>query len=86
MDNLCEGCNGTCCRYISFPLKNRMDVAFSKARGFKIVDGIIFIPHVCPKLDKDGKCSIYEERPLNCRIFKPNCDVCRAVRKIKDEV
>jgi len=30
----------------------------------------------CTKLDSDGQCSIYSDRPALCRDFEPGCDSC----------
>lgn len=28
----------------------------------------------CPKLTKEGRCSIYDERPYACRVYEPGVD------------
>ena len=43
----------------------------------------------CPKLGADGRCTVYENRPLVCRIYGASellpCGECRCVRPLTEE-
>lgn len=79
---LCNKCNGACCRYIIFDLsnaKNPDEMWVLALRGFH-PGTLNTVKSVCSKLDSEGKCSIYAERPMLCRMFKlcsRECVLCR---------
>ncbi|MEO5336310.1 MAG: YkgJ family cysteine cluster protein [Magnetospirillum sp. WYHS-4] len=70
---ICKGCH-TCCENSSaFVLSG--EVARMEALGVMLqdFDGVHFIPSAingrCPMLTGEGRCSIYEDRPIGCRLF-----------------
>jgi Fe-S-cluster containining protein len=47
-------------------------------------NGMVKIQHVCQKLTKDGKCSIYDEQPQICKDWicgNKECDFCKKNKK-----
>ena len=76
--DLCLNCGGKCCRcHTSILLDDDIDhVKRLESLGAEIVDdrdfGLMMVcpDRVCPFL-KDGRCSIYEDRPAACIEF--NC-------------
>jgi hypothetical protein len=62
MEINCLGKCDRCCRYVRVPVS--WDKDYIKARGFREVDGLLEIPHICPQL-KDGKCKL-KVRPKAC--------------------
>ena len=96
---MCSDCGGFCCHstFMGYPKSKRKDkeYAFLTMRSnntwVEIDDGqryfILYQP--CPNL-KNGKCIIYEDRPLICReyptknrtnIWETKCEVLRSRRK-----
>ena len=72
--NNCNQC-GDCCRDITLPLGmifDDDDVRWIKYHGIEIIekDGRqwVKINNPCSKLI-NNKCSIYENRPFNCKVF-----------------
>ena len=63
----CKAC-GSCCKELAFFIAGDAIVReFWKARGVK---GDYFrIPHRCPQLGEDDKCTVYDSRPLACKTF-----------------
>lgn len=80
----CKDCNGACCRWLKmdYGRRDRDIEPWIKARGGLWLDGAYWLPHVCPKL-KEGKCCIYEGRPLTCRVFKVSSADCLTARKLE---
>ena len=81
MDEPCASCHGACCKCVVIRMNTRADAELAKARGLEIVDGFAIIPMRCPNLDDEGKCGIYDTRPLSCRTGRMDSDWCRACRK-----
>jgi Fe-S-cluster containining protein len=46
---------------------------FYTARGQHKPGSVVWL-FMCPKLDRDGRCTIYSRRPKICRIYEPGCD------------
>lgn len=85
-ETLCDRCTALCCKYITLEIdkptskRNHDDI-----RWYILHEGItlliekgrwlIKVPTPCSKLDKQGHCTIYEERPKTCREYSTeNCD------------
>lgn len=82
----CLECRGACCEQLILPLgPNRTVFEFMRARGqVKHSHGlnIVILDCRCPKLDEEGLCSIYEQRPVHCRAYKAGGAACiEAVRR-----
>ncbi len=82
----CEGCD-RCCRHVAIELDKPEDEEdYDQIRWFlSHKDVWIFIDHddswniqfntPCEKLSADGKCTIYEKRPILCRDYSTeNCE------------
>ncbi len=76
---LCEGCS-ICCRYATVELdipKNKDDI--DEIRWLILHDivvmvdeegsWLVLIPNVCKELSPEGRCMIYEKRPILCRNY-----------------
>lgn len=84
--NICEKCQGLCCRYIALPIETpstRGD--FDDVRWYLAHEGItvfvedddwyINIASRCKHLTRDNLCEIYAKRPRICRGYKDaSCD------------
>ena len=95
---MCDDCGGFCCHstFMGYPNSMSKDKEYKflevRSTGWvEIGDGMRYfiLPQPCPKL-KDGKCTIYKNRPEICREYptkvKPNiwetkCEVLRHRRK-----
>lgn len=80
----CEGCT-TCCEHGGLVYVRAEEVAQLEGLGVPLItlEGVAFIRRLadgsCPMLDKPGRrCSIYEERPLCCRLFPMDVLATRA--------
>lgn len=64
----CEGCEESCCGATRMT-KQELDVILSllAKKGYKQAPMGKWIEY-CEYLDKNGKCVVYEERPILCRI------------------
>ena len=83
---MCGECGGKCCQYFCF----QIDVPdtfeeFDDLRWYLLHDGItihvddgdwyISIANRCKALGDDGRCAVYEDRPVICRRYSmANCD------------
>jgi Fe-S-cluster containining protein len=84
----CDECKGACCEY--FVLKTR-DVRLPDSDSRRWLELHAEVDDAstemtfdcrCTKLTTDGRCGIYETRPLTCRLFVPGSQDCLdAVRR-----
>ncbi len=76
---LCGTCN-ICCRYATVELdvpKNTEDIDEIRwiiLHGIKVIveetnEWLVVIPEKCHELGEDGRCKIYDNRPLVCRKY-----------------
>jgi len=80
----CEDCNGACCRWAAFVCnRSRFNAEFYEARGMVWRDGAYWVPLKCPKLNDEGKCSIYPNRPMLCRLARVGDPKCLTARKLE---
>jgi Fe-S-cluster containining protein len=78
----CKECGGECCKKLAFQIeapKNPVDYGDIKWYLYHkdvIVyidnsgDWMVQVPIKCTKLDKNNRCTIYDERPPICRLSK----------------
>ena len=80
-NDLCLECL-ECCKKLKIPVGRFLDFNardFYNAREIDIIfspneEMLMFVlPHTCPKLTPEG-CSIYEDRPLACRVYDGRTD------------
>ena len=73
----CHLCQGACCESIVFDESQLSEdhKTWLSLHGNKKF-GMIEIETKCKKLDKCGKCSIYENRPEMCRVFSVGGNAC----------
>ncbi len=86
MDEQCASCNAKCCRYFCLQIDTPEDYdEYENIRWYLCHEGVtvhvdegewyLSIGNPCRKLRSDGRCEIYEDRPLICRSYSPeNCD------------
>jgi len=69
-DGACRDCRGQCCE-MPWLTKEELASANQFPDAIKFIgDTAFFLNHdKCPFLDQNGKCKIYEMRPLDCRLF-----------------
>lgn len=83
----CENCNGACCRWVMLgkipPQEARGVAEWAHARGAKVLNGVLFLPHRCPMLAQFGGCAIYPTRPAPCKNMKVGGVVCLACRELE---
>lgn len=83
----CDKCNALCCKYFCFEIDEPDDYdEFENVRWYLCHEGVsvhvdedgdwyIQIANTCTKLTSDGRCAIYEDRPLICRSYSgANCE------------
>lgn len=86
----CSVCRGACCESVVIPLApmrkacDRDDIRWLLLHGRKVESAEqggtgghgLELEARCTKLDADGRCGIYDERPMVCRLFPaggPDC-------------
>lgn len=69
-DAVCEDCRGRCC-HLPWLSEEELHLAPQFPGSVTFIGETAFIPdhNRCVFLDPKGKCSIYERRPLDCRLF-----------------
>jgi Fe-S-cluster containining protein len=89
MSSPCETCHSLCCRYFCFEIDRPDDYEeFENIRWYLYHEGVtvhidedgdwcIQIDNPCKELDKNHRCSVYEDRPLICRNYA--VDQCEAI-------
>ncbi len=82
----CAKCGGKCCKYFCFEIDEPTDYEeFEDIRWYILHKGAtvhldegdwyISIENRCKALDKENRCTIYDERPLICRQYtEDDCD------------
>lgn len=82
----CLRCGSKCCRYFCFEIDEPDDYEeFEDLRWYLCHEGVsihidegdwyISIENQCKMLGEDGRCTMYENRPLICRKYSlSNCD------------
>jgi Fe-S-cluster containining protein len=85
----CDACRGACCETLHVlgdaiarqsPTSSEFIRVFA---GAEDGHGDIELKVRCSKLTSEGLCSIYERRPLICRLFKPGSPDCIAAVKAR---
>jgi Fe-S-cluster containining protein len=87
MSDRCVQCGAKCCTYFCFEIDEPDDMSeFEDVRWYLCHEGVsvhiddegdwyIHIASRCTKLDRDNRCTVYDDRPLICRRYDPsNCD------------
>ena len=66
----CHKC-GNCCRQLIFmvPTLSKNQIEYYEKKGCEVTKNQITIPYVCPHLNSDNMCDIYEDRPLLCKVY-----------------
>lgn len=79
----CDGCGGACCRYITIaaPWVPTADRDFLLLRGTIDYDQAWRIPSPCKHLGDNGRCGIYETRPMSCKLYEIGGVACMKARK-----
>jgi Fe-S-cluster containining protein len=69
-DTVCPNCRGQCC-HMPWLSQEETQLADQFPAAVKFIgDTPFFLDHDrCVFLDREGKCSIYDLRPLDCRLF-----------------
>ena len=67
----CTGC-GLCCRNVGQTIEavKKMDGSIPFVKAFQFFTYKADASGACEKLDKDGKCTVYDNRPLVCNVEK----------------
>ena len=84
MNDICEACGGKCCVGI-IEVQSADEIFYDDALVTVIEE---FLPDRTMRMGdnlrcialKDGKCSIYENRPRVCRAFQVGCPCCENFR------
>ena len=78
----CKECRGECCKKLAFHIDTPRNVLdFEDIKWYiyhkdalvyidRDGDWMVQVPAVCSKLDKNGRCTIYDRRPPICRLSK----------------
>ncbi|MBS3820867.1 MAG: YkgJ family cysteine cluster protein [Planctomycetes bacterium] len=82
----CDKCKGLCCKYFCFEIDEPDDFGeFDDIRWYICHEGVsvhidedgrwyIQIMNPCNMLGKDGRCTIYDDRPIICRNYGDECE------------
>lgn len=81
----CAACRGACCETFSLKVSEFAHFDNDQLRWLSLHGawrgGWFEFERACTKLTPEGRCSIYEDRPLVCRLFAPGSKWClEAVR------
>ena len=86
MSKQCRACAGKCCTYFCFQIDEPDSYAeFENVRWYLCHEGVsvhiddgdwfLAVANRCRNLTRDGRCKIYENRPLICREYShESCD------------
>ena len=83
----CSECRGACCEQLILPVANdQATLDFLAVRGQVLLDNRaapgVRLECPCPKLTDEGRCGIYELRPVICSTYKAGGPAClEAVRR-----
>ncbi len=78
---LCEKCGGKCCLHVIVTVKDIEQYRdFAETRG-ELRGGRWWINSPCRYL-ADGKCTIYDRRPVTCREYEVDGPMCRETREM----
>lgn len=74
--NPCELCKGACCERFGIDFKGHSEDVFNWISYHGEVDGtVVFFNCKCHFL-RDGKCSIYDDRPKLCKDYPVGSKMC----------
>ena len=85
----CQECGGACCKHVlvQLPDVTGIDTQWLQVRGtVRRVAGQVIewrVESPCRELGPDGRCGIYDSRPMSCRTFEVGGDGCIEARKEK---
>ena len=69
-------------------IKTSETLRLLELRGLEVYscDGkyVLMLPRACSALGLDGRCTIYQNRPQDCREFAINCAMCKTARAVED--
>jgi Fe-S-cluster containining protein len=86
MNSQCEACQAKCCRYFCFQIDTPDSFEqYEHIRWFVLHEGVtvhvdkgdwyISIARPCREVSPEGRCQVYDQRPLICRKYSTgNCD------------
>jgi Fe-S-cluster containining protein len=83
----CRDC-GACCSILLFPVDaSRETKIFYRSRGLDVYSNavnctFVVVPHRCKHLEANS-CNIYETRPLSCKAFKKEGELCKLCVKVR---
>ena len=90
MNQDCERCKGTCCKWMILPplgIDNDMAREWAQARGLRVIEHEgtlnIMVPSKCPRLDRFGRCSIERSKPKWCQLFPVGCRECLICQRLR---
>lgn len=74
----CSECRGACCESVLVPLPPPAPdrARWLALRGIGLVAGFHEFPVRCTALTDAGRCGIYEDRPVLCRVYEPGGADC----------
>jgi Fe-S-cluster containining protein len=83
MDSLCELCRGICCECLITPWRLIKNWNWWELHAVgKVHEGFVVAVR-CRNLTTEGRCSDYENRPVNCREFEPGSPDCLELIRLR---
>jgi hypothetical protein len=86
----CDDCRGACCEELEvhwWDLLMPWVWSWLRARGLSPL-GLVRVGYLgrrlairCRRLGLDGRCEVYQDRPLVCRAYQEGSPACEEVRK-----
>jgi len=84
--NLCDTCNGACCKVLlaleTKLMKQDFRCFIAMHKDVTQSAGYLFLESRCRNLGVDGRCNAYEHRPNYCKRFVVGGKLCRACRAL----
>lgn len=77
MNTACQICRGACCESIVVPIPSDDGGIWLRYHATQIGPGLFELATPCKKLC-EGRCTIHDTRPMNCRTYEVGGVDCRS--------
>ena len=78
----CAICKGSCCEYMQIKYADAASQEWCDLHGTPDKHGTILeLP--CKQLQRDGRCGIYESRPIACVVYMVGSEHCKSAVRLR---